>query len=240
MPIAAVQRVGKGSVGSAASVSIGSGDGWATPAAGNLLVFSANSDALVTLSGAGTVSSGPSIIDGNGTYTWYKIATGAETAITGTPSVTDDIVITACEYSGVTASPFDVQNSSTIAGTNGSVTTAAAVSTTASADLVIGFALLHNTVQTNHGTGPAWTNSFVNVLTANTGTTSATGVRCNTFVGELLPAGAAGSYSTVCSWTSDYANRQHIVLAFKAAAAGSPPVAASSVFSQAVNRSYTY
>lgn len=219
MPIAAVQRVGKGSVGAAASVSIGSGDGWATPTAGNLLVFSANSDALVTLSGAGTVSSGPSIIDGNGTYTWYKIATGAETTITGTPSVSDDIVITACEYSGV--STFDAQNSATIAGTNGSVTTAAAVSTTASADLVIGFALLHNTVQTNHGTGPAWTNSFVNVLTASTGTTSATGVRCNTFVGELLPAGAAGSYSTVCSWTNDYANRQHIILAFKASA-GAP------------------
>jgi hypothetical protein len=226
--IAAVQRKIKGAVG--ASVSIGAGDGWAGPAAGNLLVFSANSDALVTLSGAGTVSNGPSIIDGNGAYTWYKFATGSETTITGTPSVSDDIVLTACEYSGVAA--FDVSNSSTIASTAGTTTTAAAVTTTAAADLIVAFALTHGFTAGGNPTGASWSNSFVNVLSGDTGTTSAVGQRCASFAGELLPAGAAGSYSTACTWTNTASDRQHIILAFTAAAGGGAPAFAPPFRSQ--------
>lgn len=218
MAIAPVQRVVKGLVGT--SVSIGAGDGWAAPTPGNLLVFSANSDATVTLSGAGTVTNGPSIIDGNGAYTWYKIAaTGSETTVTGTPSVSDDIVLTCCEYSGVSA--FDTSNSSTIASSAGTVTTAAAVTATAAADLIVAFALIHGFAGGGNPTGPSWSNSFANVLAGDTGTTNPLGQRCSTFVGELLPTGAAGSYSTVASWTNTASDRQHIILAFKAAAAGS-------------------
>jgi hypothetical protein len=216
MAIAAVQRVGKGA--NATSVSIGSGDGWATPTAGNLLVFSANSDATVTLSGAGTVTNTPSIIDGNGAYTWYKFASGSETTITGTPSVSDDIVLTCQEYSGVGA--FDAANSSTIAGSAGTTTTAASVTTIAAGDLLIGFALTH-LVLTSNPTGPAWTNSLTNVL--NTASPGGTTTRCVSMVGELLAAGAAGSYSSVCTWTNQMNDRQHIFLAFTAAA-GAPAI----------------
>lgn len=222
MAIAPVQRVIKGTVGT--SVSISSGDGWSAPGAGNLLVFSANSDATVTLSGAGTVSNGPSIIDGNGAYTWYKVsATGSETTVTATPSVSDDVILTCCEYSG--ASAFDVSNSSTIASSAGTVTTGAALSTTAAADLIVGFALIHGFAGGGNPTSPSWSNSFTNVLAGDTGTTNPLGQRCATFVGELLPAGAAGSYSTVASWTNTASDRQHIILAFKAAAAASAGLA---------------
>lgn len=52
MAIANVQRKGKGA--NAASISIGAGDGWATPTSGNLLVVTANSDATVSITGTWT------------------------------------------------------------------------------------------------------------------------------------------------------------------------------------------
>jgi hypothetical protein len=215
---AAVQRIGKGV--NAASITIASGDGWATPTSGNLLVVSANSDATVTgPTGAGSWTAGPSIVDGNGTYTWYKISNGTETSITCTPSVSDKIAMTACEYSGVSGTPFDVSNSSTIASVSGSATTSTSVTTTAAGDLVVAFALLHGTLGGTIAvpTSPAWTNSFVQQLTASTAGTA--DADCFTFVGELV-VGAAGAYATSCSWTNNRADRQEIVLAFKASAGG--------------------
>lgn len=213
MAIAAVQRRIKGAV--ASSVSIAAADGWTTPTTGGLIVVSANSDATVTISGSGWTA-GPSVIDGNGAYVWFKISDGSESTITCSPSVSADIVITACEYSGVAATPLDVQNSSTIAGSSGTTTTAASVTTTAAADLILGYALLHGS-----GSGPnspSWSNSFTNVLSGNSGTNSAG--TCVTFAGELLPSGASGSYSTVCTWTSSASDRQHIIVAFLATAGG--------------------
>lgn len=215
MAFANVQRVGKGA--NAASISIGSGDGWATPTSGNLLVVSANSDALVSITG--TWTAGPSVIDGNGTYMWYRISDGTETTITCTPSVSDTICITAAEYSGNTASPFDVSNSSTIAGSNGTTTTSVSVTTTAAGDLIIAAACLHSGGSPQPNT-PSWTNSFTNQLTAASGGTTSADVV--TFYAELT-AGAGGSYSTSASWTGGCGDRQELVIAFKAAADPSIP-----------------
>jgi hypothetical protein len=212
--VAAVQRKIKATA--AASISIGAGDGWATPTAGNLLVVSANSDATVTIGGSGWTP-GPSIIDGNGAYSWYKFAAGTETTITASPSVSADIVISACEYSGVAA--FDAQNSSTIAGSNGTVITAAAVTTSATGDLIVAFALLHSAVVISaFPTSPSWSAGFTQQLIGDSPATG--GSHCTTLVGELLGAGAAGSYSTVASWTNQMADRQHIILAFTASGGG--------------------
>lgn len=214
MAVAAVQR--KIKAAAAASISIGAGDGWATPTAGNLILVSANSDATVTIGGSGWTA-GPSIIDGNGAYTWYKVAAGTETTITASPSVSADIVLSVCEYSGVAA--FDAQNSAMIAGSNGTVTSAAAVTTSATGDLIVAFALLHSAVVISaFPTSPSWTNSFVHQLTGDSPATG--GSHCTTLVGELLGAGAAGSYSTVASWTNSMADRQHIILAFTALGGG--------------------
>ena len=237
MAIAAVQRKAKGGAAQS-SVSIGSGDGWATPTTGNLLVASGNADATITMTTAG-FTAGPSIVDGNGAYTWYKIAAGTESTITITPSSAADTVLTVAEYSGVAASPLDASNSSTIASTLGTSTSSASVTSTASADLILGFALLHAVNNTAPlPTSPSWTNSFVNQLSATTGNT--TGTSCVTFMGELLPAGAAGSYSTVASWTNQCFDRQFVIIAFKAATGSTFIQAAPTVIGQAVNRSYTY
>lgn len=214
MAISAVQRKAKGTNG--ASVSIGAGDGWATPTTGNLLVVTANSDALVSITG--TWTAGPSVIDGNGTYAWYRVSDGTESTITCTPSVSDTICITAAEYSGVAASPFDASNSSTIGGSGGGTTTAVSVTTTASGDLIVAAACLHSYSTATAPASPSWTNSFVNQLTAASGGTSPSDV--TTFYAELI-AGAAGAYSTAASWTNNAADRQELVIAFKAAAGGS-------------------
>lgn len=217
MAIAAVQRVGKGGTG--ASVAIGSGDGWSTPTAGNLLVAFGNSDATLTISPSGWTA-GPSIIDGNGAYAWYKVAAGTESTITITPSVSDDAVLVVAEYSGAAGSPFDAQNSSTIAGSDGTTTTSASVTTTQSGDLVVAAALLHSFSGGSAPTSPSWTNSFTQRVSA--ASAAGTGAsRCITLVGDLLPAGSAGSYSTAASWTNNAADRQEIILAFKAAAGSS-------------------
>lgn len=213
MAIAAVQRKAKGAT-AAATVSIGAGDAWATPTAGNLLVASGNADATITMTTAG-FTAGPSIVDGNGAYTWYKLAAGTESTITITPSSAADTVLTVAEYSGVLSSTPDTSNTATIAGSPGTTTTSVSVTTTAAADLILAFALVHSV---SGGfplpTGASWTNSFVNQVTANTGNNA--GTSCVSFTGELLPAGAAGAYSTAASWTNNCNDRQEIVLAFKA------------------------
>lgn len=212
----AVQRKGKGT--NAASISIGAGDGWATPTAGNLLVVTANSDATVTITNIGTAwTAGPSVVDGNGAYIWWKISEGTESTITCTPSVSDTICITTCEYSGNLASPFDTSNSSTNANNGNNVTTSTSVTTTADGDLIIAVAALHlSSGFSSAPTGPSWTNSFVNQISTGTGGTAL--IDCYTFYAELMPAGAAAAYATSAAWTNNVGDRQELVIAFKAAA----------------------
>lgn len=219
MTVAAVQRVGKGNNAAAGSIAVGAGDGWATPTTGNLLVVSANGDFTTTApTGAGTWTAGPSIIDGNGVYTWYKVSDGTESTITvALTSGTFDFCVTVCEYSGITASPFDASNSSTASGVGSFTSVSVSLTTTAAADLILAFGLFHG-AGSSAPTFSSWSNSFVNGLSASSGL-----VRNQagyTFVGELIPAGAAGAYSTVLTTaTSQSSDRQCIVLAFKAAAA---------------------
>jgi hypothetical protein len=206
---AAVQRKGKGAA-SVASLSIGAGDGWATPTSGNLLVLTANSDATVSTPSGWTA--GPSVVDGNGAYIFYKISAGSESTITVTPGASADTAMTVAEYSGNAASPFDVSNSSTIAGSAGNTTTSVSVTTTAAGDLIVAAALLHSAIGANP-TSPTWTNSFTNQISASSGATVPT---CDSFVAELI-AGAAGAYSTAASWTNNANDRQELVIAFTAA-----------------------
>jgi hypothetical protein len=238
MPAASVQRVIKGGV--TASMSIGSGDGWATPTAGNLLVVVANADNVVSApSGSGTWSTGPSVVDNNAGYAWYKFATGTETTIICAPGASADIVLVALEYSGITA--FDVQNSSTISGTPGTLATSnASVTTTQANGLVVAAACLGG-ANAAIATGPAWTGGLTNVLTGNSQSPATNlPVLMTTFVGELLDAGATGVHSQAASWTNGYTNAQELVLAFKATSAATGPVARQLVVGQAVNRSFTY
>lgn len=214
MAFTAVQRKAKGA--SAASITIGSADGWATPTAGNLLVVTGNGDANPAMTSTG-YTAGPALNDGNGVTTWWKIAAGTETSIVMTPAVTAHCTVTACEYSGF-GTGVDVSNSS-VANTSGTVTVAANITTTGVSDLIVGFALLHGSGSAINPTAASWTNSFVQVLQGDSGTTASQST--HTLVGELLDSGATGVKSTVASWTGAFTDRQHVIMSFKAGA-GAP------------------
>lgn len=214
MAIAAVQRASNGAIGTTGA-SIGAGQGWATPTAGNLLVITLNID--VTMSTPSTWTAGPSVVDDNAAYLFYKVSAGNESTIAPTYASTN-AVITACEYSGATATPFDVQNSSTIAATPGTTTTSVSLTTTAAGDLVFAAACLYdfNAAFQPAPTAPSWTNSFANVLNQDVNPSAAR--HACTLVAELT-AGAAGAYATAASWSSASMEARHqLSIAFKAAA----------------------
>jgi hypothetical protein len=200
-------------------VTIGSGDGWAAPTAGNLIVVGASSDGTVTLTPAG-FTAGPAVVDTNAAYAWWKVAAGTETSLTATPNASTDTVFTVAEYSGVTGAPFDAQNSSQIANTAGTTTSATSVTTTAANDLIVVFACLG--VLPSPITGLTWANGFVTASSGNTGATSGTFFRQHIDMGERIVTTAA-LYSTSASWTNEATNRQQLMMAFKE----SPVVAAA-------------
>jgi ribosomal protein L17 len=180
-----VQRQGKGAA-SVTSLSIGAGDGWATPTSGNLLVATANSDATIPTPSGWTA--GPSVVDGNAAYIWWKISAGNESTVTIAPSSSANTVMTVCEYSGNAASPFDVSNSSTISGSSGTTTTSVSVTTTQAGDLIVAFAALHSGA--TNPTGLTWTNSFSTTVSGSTGATTPT---VDSFIAELVATYTSGS-----------------------------------------------
>jgi hypothetical protein len=201
------------------SVTIGSGNGWATPTAGNLIALWAVSDAGITPPAGYT--NGPSVVDSNAAYLWWKVAAGTETTAAFTVGAsTSPTVVGAMEYSGVSATPTDVQNSSSIVTTSGTTTTATSVTATGtSGDLFIAVAGLGFPGAT-FPTTPVWANSFVNRQTLSAGTAGASTAQL-AFVADYQNT-AAATVSTSCSWTNAAANRQGLILALKLSA-GAPP-----------------
>ena len=221
MAFTAVQRVANAAVASTTG-SVGAGQGWVTPTAGNLLIATYNVD--VTMSTPSGWTAGPSVVDDNAAYLYWRISTGTENTVSNTFASTNPIT-TACEYSGLLASPFDASNSSTITASPGASTTSTGVTTTAADDLVFAFASLFdfNVALQPAPTAPIWTNGFTNVISQNVApNTSRHG---HTFIAELS-AGAAGAYATSCSWSSASMEARHqLVIAFKAApVAATPPM----------------
>lgn len=221
MAVARVQAIGNAGAG-VSSLAVGSGQGWATPTSGNLLVVTGNSDATIT--GPSGFTAGPSVVDGNGAYMWWKVSNGTESTITITPGSAANTAMTAAEYSGLTATPLDASNSSTIASSSGTSTTSTSLTTTAASDLWVAAALLHG-YSGSAPTSPTWTNSLANQLSPSSGSGVAT--HCTTFYADLLDAGAAGAHATSASWTNAANDRQEIVMAFLATATsgGSAPPA---------------
>jgi len=214
MGFARVQNAADGVNSTSLTIALG-----AAPTTGNLLIAWANSDATVTNGGTGWTA-GPSVIDGNGAYTWWKIAGASEpSSVTFTPSVSDYITAGLLEYSGNTATPLDVASTSTHSGAGVSSTTAVTVTTAEAHDLGIACGLLHSsTPNTIAPTAPAWTNGWSNVQSqgAVPGTYA-----CWSYIGDNLDLGAAGPASTAVSWsTVTWLDAQELLLTFKAAAGG--------------------
>lgn len=206
----------------AASLTVTFGAG---PTAGNLLVAWANSNATVTIGGTGWTA-GPSVIDGNGAYFWWKVAGASEPAgVTFTPSVSDNISAGLLEYSGNTPSPLDAASSSTHSGSAVSSTIAVAVTTTADHDLGIAAGLLHSSSpMATAPTAPTWTNGWNNIQSQGAVTGSYV---VYSFIGDNLDLGTAGSVSTAVSWsTNTWLDAQELLMTFTATAGGgwNPPL----------------
>lgn len=197
--------------GATASLVVGATQAWATPTAGNLLVAWGNSDGTITTPSGFTA--GPSVVDGNGAYSFYKVSAGTESTITfgnGANNTTVGVL----EYSGIVgASPLDASNSANTTGVGSTSTPSVSVTTVTANDLVIAMALIHSGTV---ATGPSWTNSFVNQQSATqgTGTTSV-----SSFVADRVVTTAA-AYATVASWTNTASDRQALILAFKPSTGG--------------------
>jgi hypothetical protein len=209
-----IQKVG--AQGNAATHVIDSADGWLTPGVGSLLVAWANSDATVTVNNS--MTAGPSVVDGNGVYFWYKVAAGTESSFTFTPAVSAKHNVGVLEYTGLApSSPFDVSNTSTIASSPGNTTGPVSVTTTdVDGSLILALAGLHS-IFSFTPSSPVWTNSFVNIDHQTNGAFS--GTDCVSFLGELI-TGSNALVTTGCSWTgaSSAGDRQQLVIAFDAEA----------------------
>lgn len=193
----------------------------AAPIAGHLLIAWANSDATITIGGSGWTA-GPSVIDGNGAYLWWKVAAASEPAsVTFTPSVSDFVAAGILEYSGNTSTPFDAASSSTHSGSAVSATTPVTVTTTALHDLGIAAALLHNSTPLPAApTVPTWTNGWANIQSQGA-TSGSYGVY--SFISDNLDLGAAGPVTTSVSWsTNTWLDAQQLVMTFTAAAGAGP------------------
>lgn len=219
MTVSRVQDAAGGANASSLTVNLG-----ATPASGNVLIAWANSDALVSIGGSGWTA-GPSVIDGNGTYIWWKVAGASEpSSVTFTPSVADYICAGVAEYAGTAASPLDVSGSSTHSGGAVSTTTAVTVTTTANHDLGFSVACLHAGPQAAP-TSPSWTNGWTELHEAGA-TTGANVVYA--FAADNVDLGTAGSVSTAASWSgTTWPDAQQLLIAFTASASVSTPVASA-------------
>lgn len=211
---ATLVQSGTNSTTGAASVAVGSGQGWGAPTAGNLIVAFANGDTTTATPTGFTIDE--SVVDGNGVYLFYKVADGSETTVTFTLGTSaSPVAVGLIEYSGMAASPADVHSNSSIPNSAGTTTTSVSITGTGTTgDLFVAVAGLHGN---GSPTTPAWTNSFTNRLAVSAGTAASVSY-CQTFVGDFQNT-SAGAASTSCSWTGAIPDRQELLGAFKLGAA---------------------
>lgn len=210
MSAARVQNASDGVNGPSLAITLG-----AAPVAGDLLVAWANSDALVGIGGSGW-NAGPSIIDGNGAYSWWKVVgAGEPSSVTFTPSVSDWITAGVLEYSGLTGTPLDTSGNAMISGTPSTSTTTITLTSAADHELGVALALLHASTPAADPTAPTWSGGYT--------TAQAQGVaggpsKVYSLIGDNLDLGAAGSTSVAASWTGPWPDAQGLVLLFTAVA----------------------
>jgi hypothetical protein len=209
----------------ASSLTISSTNGWTAPTAGNILVAWANSDTTISLTGW---TAGPSVVDGNGVYMWYKVATGGEVTIPFTPGgSTSPITVGVFEYSGI-GSPRDVQNSNTASGSATTSPSVSATGTSSSGDLWIAVSGIHGS-NAGAATISSWSNSFTNRQSVSAGT-AGNPAYCVSFAADFQNTSAA-TVSTVATWTgSGFNDRQALLMAFPITA---PPSGAVSLVGSA-------
>lgn len=227
MAFARVQNAAGGADGTSLTVTLP-----APPTAGNLLIAVANADALVSHDGSGW-NDGPSVIDGNGAYLWWKIAGASEpAAVVFTPSVSDYITAGLLEYSGNAAVPYDTSGSSTHSGSATNTTQAASMTTSTNHDLGIAVGLIHQNrgTPTVAPTSPVWSGSTTWNSVQSAGAVSGSNVTVWDFVADNLDLGAAGTVSASVAWsTVTWPDAQQLIIAFKPGATTYPVAVTAAV-----------
>jgi hypothetical protein len=176
--IALVQLVAKSTGATpAASLSIGAGDGWATPSAGNKLIVFATGDDYFT--GAGSPPAGftarvnQAAPSNCGSLCADKASAGTETTITVTPASTASTVMIAAEYSGMGA--FDKASTPAVETNQVSAAKTAPAFGTATVDPIELLFAVWSASTASGGVAAGWsgqTLSFVEITT-DIGTTAA-------------------------------------------------------------------
>lgn len=200
--------------GNTLTTTIGSAQGWAAPTSGNVLI--AWSNAVISMSMTGWTA-GPSIVDNNAVYFWYKVANGTETTITFTAQTTGwSQNCGVIEYSGI-GTPRDVQNQAGASGVMGTTTSSvSATGTSASGDLWL--AMVGN-AEGNTPSGFTWSNTNFTTIQTNTFGTVNTNQYLYTWIGEYQNTSAA-TVATSASWSGTMPDRQELLIAFPITAGG--------------------
>lgn len=208
------------------SIPVTSTQGWAAPTVGNLLVAWYGGDNTVTTPTGWTA--GPSVVDNDAVYFWWKIAASGDSAgVTFTQSGSTPGTAGLVEYSGVlSASPAETAGASattnTAASGGSSIGAISQAGTGTSGDLFVALANAHNWSSTTPPTAPTWTNSFVNFASVSSISGTTTGNASISFVADFQNT-AAATPSTACSWsTTTVSNRSGLVIAFKLTTGAAP------------------
>lgn len=185
--------------------------------AGNLLVVAANSDATLTISGGGGGwSLAVSAVNAQGLYQWYKIATGGETDVTVTPSVTDTVCAAILEYSSIAAASTLDQTASATRVASSAVTQATGTTsaTGQAVELVVAAVGPHSYSAGVAPSSPSWVTATNRVELATTYSTA--GQNAALFVGDYV-TGAAAAQSDTCTWTNSSQDAGGAIATFRGA-----------------------
>jgi hypothetical protein len=208
------------------SIPLTSTQGWAAPTPGNLLVAWYGGDNTITAPTGYTA--GPSVVDNNAAYFYWKIAVAGDSAgLTITQGGATAGTAGLIEYSGVvSASPQETQSGTPTYNATGAqaatIGPLSQVGTGTSGDLFVALGNAHAWASATAPTGPAWTGGFTNFATQASGTTNPQA--SVSFVADFQNA-AAATPSTTLTWTNNAGERSGIIIAFKLAAGGAAPAA---------------
>lgn len=207
----------------ASTISVGAGQGWAAPTAGNILIAVVNADDYLT---SGVPSGFTAVVNqaapaNCGTLVAWKVAAGTETTVTATPASTVSACMALSEWSGMTSTPSDkistvtVQTSQSSAALNTGTT-----ATTAQADellVAVWGSSIFPAAQTITFSGQ--TNSLAERLDIQT--TAGSGTNVGLCVADLVVS-ATGAYSSAATPSSAIAGNA-VMTTWKAATAAAFP-----------------
>ena len=196
------------------------------PAAGNVIIAWANSDTTIAVSDnvGGTWALGVSIIDGNGTYVWWRHATPTDasslTTVTFTPTGSNENNAGYMELGGcVTSNAKDVTGSAQAGAQAGATPaiTSAPVTTGTDGDIALCVGFWHSTGAAPATTGTTWTGGFTDIPLSPGWDTDGGSHTTGTMISYLNTSGPT-AVNSVASWTNgNRGDRETEIITFKLA-----------------------